>query len=67
MIDKNLTKELFKQAYNLFVKYAEKDLSSPEVLKEYLSEQEKIFNELDKKDVIMDMLEVVDKLLEVAK
>lgn len=67
MIDKNLTRELFKQAYNLFTKYAGKDLSSPEVLKEYLSEQEKVFNELEKKDVIMDMLEVVDKLLEVAK
>lgn len=65
MIDKNLTKELFKQSYNLFIKYADKDLSSPEIVKEYLSEQEKIFNELDKKDVVMDMLEVIDKLLEV--
>lgn len=67
MINKNLTRELFKQAYNLFTKYADKDLSSPEVLKEYLSEQEGVWYELGKKDVIMDMLEVVDKLLEVAK
>jgi hypothetical protein len=55
-------KELFKETYNLYVKYSKTDLSEIDV-KEYLSEQKKITEKLTSDKVVFDMLEVVDQLL----
>ena len=59
-------RELFKQSYNLYLKYKDTSLSDDDV-KSYLSEQEKITKLLGTDKITMDMLEVVDKLLEVGK
>jgi len=55
-------RELFKQSYNLYVKYSKMDLSEIDV-KEYLSEQKKITEKLTSDKVVFDMFEVVDQLL----
>lgn len=55
-------KELFKQSYNLYVKYSKTDLSEI-VVKEYLTEQKKITDIVGKDKIVFDMLEVIDKLL----
>jgi len=55
-------RELFKQSYNLYVKYSKMDLSEIDV-KEYLSEQNKITENLTSDKVVFDMFEVVDQLL----
>ena len=59
-------RELFRQSYNLYLKYKNTSLSDEDV-KSYLSEQEKITKSLGTDKITMDMLEVVDKLLEVGK
>jgi len=55
-------KELFKETYNLYVKYSKMDLSEIDV-KEYLFEQKKITEKLTSDKVVFDMFEVVDQLL----
>ena len=59
-------RELFKQSYNLYLKYKDMVLSDEEV-KSYLSEQEKITKLLGTDKITMDMLGVVDMLVEVGK
>lgn len=56
-------RELFKQSYNLYLKYKDTSLSDDEV-KSYLSEQEKITKLLGTDKITMDMLGVVDMLVE---
>jgi len=55
-------RELFKQSYNLYLKYKDTSLSDNDV-KEYLSEQKKITDKLTSDKVVFDMFEVVDQLL----
>lgn len=55
-------RELFKETYNLYVKYSKMDLSEIDV-KKYLSEQNKITENLTSDKVVFDMFEVVDQLL----
>ena len=56
-------RELFKQSYNLYLKYKDTSLSDEDV-KSYLSEQEKITKLLGTDKITMDMLGVVDMLVE---
>lgn len=56
-------KELFKQSYNLYLKYKDTSLSDDDV-KAYLSEQGKITKLLGADKITMDMLGVVDMLVE---
>ena len=56
-------RELFKQSYNLYLKYKDTSLSDDEV-KSYLSDQEKITKLLGTDKITMDMLGVVDILVE---
>ena len=56
-------KELFKQSYNLYLKYKNTSLSDDDV-KSYLSEQEKITKLLGSDKITMDMLGIVDLLVE---
>ena len=56
-------RELFKQSYNLYLKYKDMALSDDDV-KSYLSEQEKITKLLGTDKITMDMLGVVDLLVE---
>ena len=56
-------RELFKQSYNLYLKYKDMVLSDDDV-KSYLSEQEKITKLLGTDKITMDMLGVVDMLVE---
>ena len=56
-------RELFKQSYNLYLKYKETSLSDDEV-KSYLSEQEKITKLLGTDKITMDMLGIIDMLVE---
>ena len=56
-------KELFKQSYNLYLKYKDTSLSDDDV-KSYLSDQEKITKSLGTDKITMDMLGVVDMLVE---
>ena len=56
-------KELFKQSYNLYLKYKNTSLSDEDI-KSYLSEQEKITKLLGTDKITMDMLGVVDVLVE---
>ena len=56
-------KELFKQSYNLYLKYKNTSLSDDEV-KSYLSDQEKITKSLGTDKITMDMLGIVDLLVE---
>jgi len=55
-------RELFKQSYNLYLKYKDTSLSDDDV-KSYLSEQKKITENLTSDKVVFDMFEVVDQLL----
>jgi len=55
-------RELFKQSYNLYLKYKDTSLSDNDV-KEYLSEQKKITDKLTSDKVVFDMFEVIDQLL----
>ena len=55
-------RELFKETYNLYVKYSKMDLSEVDV-KKYLSEQKKITEKLTSDKVVFDMFEVIDQLL----
>ncbi len=55
-------RELFKETYNLYVKYSKIDLSGIDV-NEYLSEQKKITEKLTSDKVVFDMFEVIDQLL----
>ena len=56
-------RELFKQSYNLYLKYKDTSLSDDDV-KSYLSEQEKITKSLGTDKITMDMLRIVDMLVE---
>jgi len=56
-------RELFKQSYNLYLKYKDTSLSDDDV-KSYLSDQEKITKLLGTDKITMDMLGVVDMLVE---
>lgn len=56
-------RELFKQSYNLYLKYKDMVLSDEEV-KSYLSDQEKITKSLGADKITMDMLGVIDMLVE---
>ena len=56
-------KELFKQSYNLYLKYKDTSLSDEDV-KSYLSDQKKITKSLGTDKITMDMLGVVDMLVE---
>lgn len=56
-------KELFKQSYNLYLKYKDTSLSDDDV-KSYLSEQEKITKSLGTDKITMDMLGIIDILVE---
>ena len=56
-------RELFKQSYNLYLKYKDTSLSDDDV-KSYLSEQEKITKLLGTDKITMDMLGIVDMLVE---
>ena len=56
-------RELFKQSYNLYLKYKDTSLSDDDV-KSYLSDQEKITKLLGADKITMDMLGVVDMLVE---
>ena len=56
-------RELFKQSYNLYLKYKDTSLSDEDV-KSYLSEQEKITKSLGTDKVTMDMLGIIDMLVE---
>jgi len=56
-------RELFKQSYNLYLKYKDTSLSDNDV-KSYLSEQEKITKSLGTDKITMDMLGIVDMLVE---
>ena len=56
-------RELFKQSYNLYLKYKDTSLSDDEV-KSYLSDQEKITKLLGMDKSTMDMLGIVDMLVE---
>ena len=55
-------RELFKQSYNLYLKYKNTSLSDDDV-KSYLSEQEKITKSLGTDKITMDMLGVVVDML----
>ena len=56
-------RELFKQSYNLYLKYKDMVLSDDDV-KSYLSDQEKITKLLGVDKITMDMLGIVDMLVE---
>lgn len=56
-------RELFKQSYNLYLKYKDMVLSDDDV-KSYLSEQEKITKSLGTDKITMDMLGIIDILVE---
>jgi len=56
-------RELFKQSYNLYLKYKDTSLSDDDV-KSYLSDQEKITKLLGTDKITMDMLGIVDMLVE---
>lgn len=56
-------RELFKQSYNLYLKYKDTSLSDDDV-KSYLSEQEKITKSLGTDKITMDMLGIIDILVE---
>ena len=55
-------RELFKQSYNLYLKYKNTSLSDDDV-KSYLSEQEKITKLLGTDEITMVMLGVVVDML----
>ena len=56
-------RELFKQSYNLYLKYKDIVLSEDDV-KKYLDDQKSITTALGMDKLTMDMLEIIDKLLE---
>ena len=56
-------RELFKQSYNLYLKYKDIVLSEDDV-KKYLDEQKSITDTLGTDKLTMDMLGIIDKLLE---
>ena len=56
-------KELFRQSYNLYLKYKDTSLSDDDV-KSYLSDQEKITKLLGTDKITMDMLGIIDMLVE---
>ena len=56
-------RELFRQSYNLYLKYKDTSLSDDDV-KSYLSDQEKITKSLGTDKITMDMLGIVDILVE---
>ena len=63
MIRDDYVRELFKQSYNLYLKYKDIVLSEDDVEK-YLDEQKSITATLGTEKLTMDMLEIIDKLLE---
>ena len=63
MTKEEYVRELFKQSYNLYLKYKDMALSDDDV-KSYLSDQEKITKLLGTDKITMDMLGVVDMLVE---
>ena len=56
-------RELFRQSYNLYLKYKDTSLSDDDV-KSYLSDQEKITKLLGADKITMDMLGIIDVLVE---
>lgn len=62
MTTEEFARELFKDSYNLYIKYSKIDY--PEIdVREYLSEQKKITEKLGSGKSVFDMFGVVDQLL----